>query len=326
MGGLFFGKCLWGPLSSEIEEDILRRLRGLRFDRDRLIDAAYELAIVTSRKIHDASEFLFILLYEATGLDPRVIQWRRQRTLQQSQISEYIQQGKRFGISRTYPYDSERKLIEKVKIGDRTGSNEILNSLLGHIMFRNPGDLNVLKARLLELLSVLSRAAAEGGVNIDLLLKKSLGYTTKVIDINTQEDLCAWISKALRDFTDSVYALRSYRKNTKTRLAVRYIEENFQRQIAIADVAKAMHLSESRAAHLFKECMGMSSIDYLTQVRIGHAKEQLLATDDSCTRIGLDVGYNSQSYFIRAFKGLVGMTPKQFRDANRRPEARRLPA
>jgi len=305
-------------LSREIEQDIIRRLRGLHFDADKLLDAAYELAVVTSRRIHDAAEFLFILLYEVTGLDPRVIKWRRERTEQQSQISDYIHQSKRVGIRQAYPYDSERKLIEKVKTGDRTGSNEILNSLLGNIMFCNPGDLNVLKVRLLELLSVLSRAAAEAGVNIELLLKKNLGYTTRVMDIDTQEELCAWINRALRDFTDSVYALRSRRKNTKAQIALRYIEENYRRQITVADVAKAVHLSPSRAAHLFRECMDVSIIDYLTQVRIGRAKERLLSGDDGCATIGFEAGYNSQSYFIRSFKRLAGMTPRQFRRANSR--------
>jgi len=261
---------------------------------------------------------LFILLYEATGLDPRVIKWRRQKSLQQSEISDYIHRSKRSGATENYPYDDERKLIEKVKIGDRTGANEILNSLLGNIMFRNPGDINVLKARLLELLCVLSRAAIEGGVGIDLLLKKNLAYTKKVLDIEDQEDMCAWISKALHEFTDSVYALRNSQKNTKVNVAMGFIDENYQKQVTISNVAKTIHLSESRAAHLFKECMGMTIIDYLTQVRISHAKERLLGTDETCTEVGFAVGYNSQSYFIRAFKGLEGITPRQFRDANRR--------
>jgi len=138
------------------------------------------------------------------------------------------------------------------------------------------------------------------------------------MDIDTQEELCAWINRALRDFTDSVYALRSRRKNTKAQIALRYIEENYRRQITVADVAKAVHLSPSRAAHLFRECMDVSIIDYLTQVRIGRAKERLLSGDDGCATIGFEAGYNSQSYFIRSFKRLAGMTPRQFRRANSR--------
>jgi AraC-like DNA-binding protein len=64
--------------------------------------------------------------------------------------------------------------------------------------------------------------------------------------------------------------------------------------------------------------MGVTIIDYLTDVRIGHAKLLLLSTDKSCSIICFEVGYNNQSYFTRTFKEMVGMTPRQFRESNRR--------
>ena len=205
LGAFFFGKCLSEPVTDIIERDILKRLRGLRLKQYKIIPAACELPIVTARKIHEAAEFLFILLYEMTELDPHIIKWQRQKSKQQAAIGEHIQHSKKHpDTQRQYPYHSERELIGKVKIGDRTGAKEILNELLGTIMFLNPGDLNVLKARLVELLTVLSRAAVEGGVNIRALLEKNLEYINTVINIDTQEELCAWISKALNDFIDNL--------------------------------------------------------------------------------------------------------------------------
>ncbi len=205
-----------------------------------------------------------------------------------------------------------------MKIGDRIGAKEILNSLLGAIMFQNPGDLDILKARLVELLSILSRAAVEGGVDIQLLLEKNVGYINKVINVSNQQDICVWISNALNDFIDSVYASQDASKITQVKPAIDFIEGNYDRPITLADVAKAAYLSVSRMAHLFKEQMGITIIDYLTDVRIDHAKRLLLATDKSCANICFEVGYNNQSYFTRTFKELVGMTPRQFRDSNRR--------
>jgi len=79
-------------------------------------------------------------------------------------------------------------------------------------------------------------------------------------------------------------------------------------------------LSVSRLAHVFKEQMGITLVDYLTNVRIERAKKLLLATDQNCTEICFEVGYNNQSYFTRTFKDLVGMTPRQFRIKNQRRE------
>ena len=318
LGGLFFGRCLSNKFSYIAEEDILKRIKGLHLDRNKLIKAAKKLPLIPSRRIHEAAEFLFILLYEVTTLDPSTINWRRQLAMQQSQIGEHIQQSKKLGAATTYPYESEQKLIAKVKIGDRTGAKETLNSILGTIMFRNPGDLNVLKARLVELLTVLSRAAAEGGVDINLLLEKNLGYMSKVLNINTQQDLCAWISYGLNDFIESVYKSQDAKKITQLKPAIDYIDTNYEQQITLADIAKQVHLSVSRLAHLFKEQMGITLIDYLTNVRITQAKRLLLTTDDSCTTICFKVGYNNQSYFTRTFKEISGMTPGQFRQSNKR--------
>jgi len=316
LGGVFFGKCLTEDFNNVAEDDIFKRLKGLRLNRIKLIEAAKSLPVISSRTIHEAAEFLFILLYEVTNLDPSTIHWRRQSAEQQREIGEHIQQSKKLGEETQYPYESERKLIAKVKIGDRTGAKEILNTILGTIMFRNPGDVNVLKARLVELLTVLSRAAAEGGVDINVLLEKNLAYISKVLNINTQQELCAWISHGLNDFIECVYESQDAKKVTQLKPAIDYINGNYDQQIALADIAKQVHLSVSRLAHLFKEQMGITLIDYLTNVRITHAKRLLLTTEHSCTTICFEVGYNNQSYFTRTFKEISGMTPRQFRQCN----------
>ncbi len=64
--------------------------------------------------------------------------------------------------------------------------------------------------------------------------------------------------------------------------------------------------------------MNITPIDYLTKVRIERARDQLLSTDDNCTKVSFDNGYNNQSYFNRIFKEQVGMTPLQFRKMNKR--------
>jgi two-component system response regulator YesN len=325
LGGMFFGKCLWEPAGQILVEDIKKRLKDIRIDRRQSATAISKLAIIPGRRINKAAEFLFDLLYEVGGFDPRIIRWRQQRTEQQSQIGEFIQERKRLGTEWEYPLQSERELLGKVKIGDRTGAKEILNSILGTILFHNPGDLGVLKARLLELLSILSRSAVEGGVDVDVMLEKNLAYVNKVMQINEQGDLCAWISTALNEFIELVYSSQDARKVTQISPAINYIDANYDKPITLADIAKASHISVSRLAHVFKEQMGITLIDYLTSVRIERAKQLLLATEQSCTEICFQVGYNNQSYFTRTFKRLVGMTPRQFRAGNLRKDKISVP-
>jgi len=314
-GGMFFGKCLWEPPTPTLIADIESRLGE---SSSLVAHAIRQLPVVRGPQIHRAAEFLFDLLYEVGGFDARAIRWRRQRAEQQSEIGEFIREQKKLGAEWQYPLQSERALLQKVKIGDRTGAKEILNSILGTILFKDIGALGILKARLLELLSVLSRAAVEGGVDIDTMLEKNLAYVNKVMEIDNQEDLCAWISAALNEFLELVYSSQDARKMTQLRPAIAYIDAHCDQPITLAEIAKASHLSVSRLAHVFKEQMGVTPIDYLTSVRIERAKELLLGTDQSCTEICFQAGYNHQSYFTRTFKSLVGLTPRQFRAENRR--------
>jgi two-component system response regulator YesN len=317
-GGMFFGKCLWEPATEIVAADIERRVQDLIAGQDGIVRAMKTLPVVRGRQIHRAAEFLFDLLYEVGGFDARVIRWRRQRAEQQSEIGEFIQERKKLGAEWQYPLESERALLQKVKIGDRTGAKEILNSILGTILFKDIGDLGILKVRLLELLTVLSRSAVEGGVDVDVMLEKNLTYVNKVMRIDDQEDLCAWISTALNEFLELVYSSQDSRKITQITPAINYIDANYDKPITLAEIARASHLSVSRLAHIFKEQMGVTLIDYVTSVRIEQAKELLLATDQSCTEICFQVGYNNQSYFTRTFKAVAGMTPRQFRIQNHR--------
>jgi two-component system response regulator YesN len=318
LGGIFLGKCLSESFGPVIEADLNKRLLKLRIDKTALFSAARKLPVLGARYIHEAVEFLFIMLYDTTGLDPRVIQWKQQKTLQQAKIGEIIQQQKLTGAPEKYPFQREQELIAKVKIGDKTGAREILNSILGNILFRNPGKLNILRIRLVELLSILSRSASESGVDPDTLLEKNLNYINRVITLETQEDICVWISQALNDFIDSVYELQKVQKYTRLKPAIEYLQKNYKNKILLKDIAKATHISVSRLCHLFKEQLNATVFDYLINLRINQVKYLLLSTDMSCIKICFDSGFTNLSYFNRTFKQRAGMTPIQFRNQNKR--------
>ena len=90
LGGMYFGKCLWQPISKLLISDIEKRLKGIRINHRRLIPAVGRLDIISGKRIQRAADFLFDLLYEVAGFDPRAIRWRRYRSQQQAEIGEYI--------------------------------------------------------------------------------------------------------------------------------------------------------------------------------------------------------------------------------------------
>jgi YesN/AraC family two-component response regulator len=136
--------------------------------------------------------------------------------------------------------------------------------------------------------------------------------------IDNQAVICARTGKALDEFIELVYSVQDSQKISQLKPCIDYISKNYDKPIALTDVAKVAHLSVSRLAHIFKEQTGITIIDYLTKVRIEKAKQLLMFTDKNCTEVCFDVGYNNQSYFTRTFKELTSMTPKQFKKSNQR--------
>ncbi len=107
------------------------------------------------------------------------------------------------------------------------------------------------------------------------------------------------------------------RKCSEVADAIEYIKANFDRAVKVSEIAGAVHLSESRLAHLFTEQVGESPIEYLMQMRIDHAKSLLKTTKLTCGQVSEMTGYARQSCFSRVFKSVTGTTPRQYRIKHR---------
>ena len=95
--------------------------------------------------------------------------------------------------------------------------------------------------------------------------------------------------------------------------AVDYLNGHFNESITIESVAAMVHLSTSQFQRRFKALFQTSPIQYLLQLRIDSACQQLQRTDDSLGSIALENGFYDQSAFCRQFQKRVGLTPRQYR-------------
>jgi AraC-like DNA-binding protein len=87
------------------------------------------------------------------------------------------------------------------------------------------------------------------------------------------------------------------------------------RQWTVEALAKQAGLSRTRLAERFRTFLNMSPISYLTEWRMMLGAEALRSTKKSVAEIALDVGYQSEAAFNRAFKRKFDAPPAQFRQA-----------
>ncbi len=99
----------------------------------------------------------------------------------------------------------------------------------------------------------------------------------------------------------------------KIQKAAKYIYENYNKDITLADVANYVFMSESYFSKKFKKVTGLKFSEYLTNVRINKADEMLLKTEKSISEIALACGFRESNYFGDVFKKLKGISPNKYR-------------
>jgi len=99
--------------------------------------------------------------------------------------------------------------------------------------------------------------------------------------------------------------------------AIRFINENYYKDINMAIVANHVSLNYYYFSTIFKERIGMNFLDYLNKVRIDKAKELLANTNLKIWEISEKVGYKNPKHFARIFKEITGLTPNEYRDVQK---------
>ena len=103
-------------------------------------------------------------------------------------------------------------------------------------------------------------------------------------------------------------------KNTVEKEMVSYIQQNFTGKILLKEFGEQFHLSEKYISRYFKEHFHITISQYVTYLRLEHAKQLLQDTDIPVTEVAMQSGYQNVRYFIRSFKKTYGMYPLKYRN------------
>ena len=92
-----------------------------------------------------------------------------------------------------------------------------------------------------------------------------------------------------------------------------YIHENYNRRLTIVEIASVAGLNAQYFCRYFKKNTYKTVTEYLNDIRIDHAAQRLLETDDKIIDIAGECGYDNIGYFIKRFRQCKGMSPSEYR-------------
>ncbi|HPJ20796.1 MAG TPA: PocR ligand-binding domain-containing protein [Clostridia bacterium] len=274
------------------------------------LDVIEKIPVVTPSRVDSLSQLLY---YSAFSNRFSVVS---EALDTHADIAQYIQYLKTMGGEGAdhYPLDKENKLITMITLGDKTGAQKVLNEILAHTFLSTGRDFSLVKARILELVVVLSRAALHGGADNNRIFGMNYKYLNQINEFRTIEELTIWISEIIKTFTECVFDLQDVKHIDVIYKSIEYIRRNYMKKVTLDDVAENVSLSPSYFSRIFKQETKTSFNSYLNNVRIEMSKKLLLDEDIPLVDIAVLAGFENQSYYSRVFKQITGLSPRQFRE------------
>ncbi|WP_429842111.1 helix-turn-helix domain-containing protein [Brevibacillus sp. FIR094] len=109
-------------------------------------------------------------------------------------------------------------------------------------------------------------------------------------------------------------------KSQEVENSIRYIQQNYQENMTVKQLAQIANMPSWQYTPLFRQLTGKKPLEYVTALRIHHAKKLLRSSNDSLRDISSQVGFTDEYYFNRRFRKTTGYTPRQYSRLTHRME------
>ena len=217
-------------------------------------------------------------------------------------------------------YRAEQQLLAMVREGNINYFDAFRNSSLISpgvpVGGRDP--LRQGKTSIIVFITLVSRAAMEGGLSPEIAYDLGDSYIQSVENCNDTGELSALATAMYHDF---IYRVHHARRNPAYSLAIQkccdYIDLHITQKIKTGELAALAGYSDYYLTEKFKNETGESLSSYIRRRRIERACLMLDTTDLGVAVIARELSFTTVNYFIQTFKAVKGMTPAEYRKRQR---------
>ena len=145
------------------------------------------------------------------------------------------------------------------------------------------------------------------------ILSQKQGFDSVLELLSILHDLS--ISRNMHTLSDATFSNAELSYNSRRiERTIEYMNQSFQKSITLSEVSKLANMTEVSFSRFFKARTGITFMDSLLEMRLGHASRLLIDTTQSVAEVAYNCGFNNISNFNRLFKKKKGCTPKEFRE------------
>ncbi|HSB06575.1 MAG TPA: PocR ligand-binding domain-containing protein [Thermodesulfobacteriota bacterium] len=317
------GPILLRHPDSFFKHDLLVKVKGLSLDKTSLIRTLSEIPVFSERRVQAAADLLFMIATYFSKIDSLSHLQHHEISRQQALLGEELFLSKIFesepedlsfsDLHSRGEFSRENELIDLIKLGDRKKAKVLLDEMIGTALFRSHEHIGILKARALEIIFIVARAAVEAGANLEEILGFKYQCIQNLSKDDSQETLYYFLMKAFDQLFECIYQNRNIQHTRIFTKAKEYIWNNYNQEVSLKHLAAAVGINPCYLSHLFRKEMGISFLEYLTTVRMSIAKNLLKQTAMSIMEVCLEVGYQDPSHFAKIFKKREGIHPTEYR-------------
>lgn len=212
-----------------------------------------------------------------------------------------------------YPADEEIRLIQLVKSGNMDETKQ----LLGQIKEKNSAErqmpMAVEKLLVQELSGTLMKCCEQAGDGAGRT--EEMAAVMKALNpvLSPAEAMKTLYSAFVQLCRKNEERKKSHNDQLTNRL-ITYIKSHYaESDLSLSVLARETRTSEAYVSYFFKEQTGLNFSDYLEQLRMNVAKQQLANSDKPVSEIAAAAGYLSLNTFSRAFKRANGISATEYR-------------
>ena len=317
LGSIICGQVLlWKP--DEFFFQLLRK-NNSNLDFNVLQQKVNSLSIASPEQSQAAADMLFVVVNHLVKRNMHTMEEENAYRLQRLQIKTDLENRKKQTITEFADYSmylkNERRFLSYIRLGDKTRAESTLKNLLTDLLTKTAGDKATIKIRVLELASLSSRAAVEGGADAEQVMAKLQDFNNEVNSIERIEEFFFKVHKVIAEFLDGIFKLADKKHLSLVTNARNFIMENYHKPLTLKATADHLFISPSHLSRLFRLELDCTFNDYLTRVRVEKAVELMKKPEFSVEQVSKAIGFKSQSYFAEVFRKYIGVTPLIYKNS-----------